>query len=189
MAWRVRTLVDVMQMETGAVLDPFNRVHVMEMADRPLFGPSIMRRPGPLQGWFDLWNEAERIRPVLIVIDPVLSAFAGDATEATSVGEFLIKLGLKAGAIGKGAGVLVVAHSTKTVRKDANDLNPFDSGQVAGTTYWTDAVRGVLTMTWRVGGEADERMLSIAKANYGPSRIVTAIDPIRSCSNAIVGFK
>lgn len=166
-----------------------HRVHVLRMAGRPLFGPAAGElygaRPGPLPGWWDVWDEAKRIGARLVVIDPALSAYVGDANAAAPVRDFM-------GALTEAAetarcGVLLVAHSRKDARsKDKPD--PFDAGHVAGSTHWTDAARGALTLTWEADAEAGSRVLAVAKANYGPSRILTAVDAVRSPHGEIVGF-
>ena len=36
-------------------------------------------RPEPMRGWVHLWAAADIIRPALVVIDPALDAYTGDA--------------------------------------------------------------------------------------------------------------
>ena len=163
------------------------RVHVLHMAGRALFGPAAGElygaRPGTLPGWAHVWDEAARIGARLVVIDPALSAYVGDANAAAPVRDFYSALTEAAEAAR--CGVLLVAHS----RKDARGKpDPFDPGNVAGSTHWTDAARGVLTLTWKNDAETGSRVLAVAKANYGPSRILTAVDPVRSQHGEIVGF-
>ena len=58
------------------------RFHVLPMRARPLYGPAAREsgtglynaRPERLDGWEDLWEAAAAIRPVVIVVDPALSA-------------------------------------------------------------------------------------------------------------------
>ena len=163
------------------------RVHVLNMNARPLFGPApgdlYGARPGPLDGWADVWDEAKRIGARLVVIDPALSAYVGDANAAAPVRDFIGALTEAAEAAR--CGVLMVAHS----RKDARTRpDPFDAGNVAGSTHWTDAARGALTLTWEADAEAGARVLAVSKANYGPARILAAVDPVRSPHGEIVGF-
>lgn len=103
--------------------------------------------------------------------------------------EFLTALSREAERIG--AGVLLVAHSNKTVRGNDND-DPFGAGLVSGSTAWHDGVRGVLTMTWE--NETGTRRLAIAKANYGETRHVCELVKIEAETRgrnkgAIVGFE
>lgn len=171
------------------------RVHLLSMTGRPLFGPKddIGAVVGKTSGWHDLWREAERIKPRLVIIDPALSAFAGEPNAATPVREFIGAVSEEAGRIG--AGVLIVAHSTKAARGTPDKPpDPYDPGQVGGTAAWTDGARAALTMTWQGKGDARYRCLAVAKSNYGPSRIWCEAVPIRAgklhgeAKGAIVGF-
>jgi len=185
-AWRSRCLAGHLSL-TAPDLE---RVHVLDLAGRPLFGPtgnrpSYNERPGKLPGWFDLWREARRIRPRLVVVDPALCAYVGEANAAAPVREFLQSVAVEAARLD--CGVLLVAHSRKDARSRNQNPDPFDPGQVSGSTAWSDGVRGVLTMTW--GEKKGERVLAVSKANYGPSRIQTVVEPYRHPSGAIVGFQ
>ena len=184
--WRLRKLAG----EGGIGKSALDRVHLLDLAGRPLFGPSdagrgalYNARPEPLAGWSDLWREAARIGPRLVVIDPALSAFVGEPNAAAPVTEFLVTLACEAKK--SGCGVLLLAHSTKAARAEKAD--PFDPGHVSGTAAWTDRVRGVLAFTW--GKEQGERVLAVSKANYGPARIQIGLEPIRDSREGIVGFK
>ena len=95
---------------------------------------------------------------------------------------------------------LLLAHSTKSARRqrEKDSYEPFDPGQVSGSSQWTDGARGAMTLTWRpgdYGGVPGERMLSIAKANYGRAHVVVPVEAVRAGSkdeeteNANVGFK
>ena len=166
------------------------RVHILNLAGRALFGPAAGElygaRPGPLPGWADVWDEAERIGARLVVIDPALCAYVGDANAAAPVRDFMGALAEAAEAAR--CGVLMIAHSRKDARKGNKDPDPFDPGNVAGSTHWTDAARGALTLTWENEAEAGARVLAVSKANYGPARILAAVDPVRSPRGEIVGF-
>lgn len=152
----------------GNATKAMSQVHVLDFVGYPLFGPVEQHgahyntRPGPLPGWTDLWRAADKLNPSLIVIDPALSAFVGDAAGVAPVREFLDALVGEARE--RSLGVLMIAHSTKSARQ-AQNSDPYDPGLVAGSAAWIDGVRGVLTMQ-REGGE---RALRIAKANYGPA--------------------
>ena len=152
----------------GSATRAMARVHVLDFVGYPLFGPverhgaHYNTRPGPLAGWTDLWRAADKVKPRLVIIDPALSAFVGDAIGVAPVREFLDALVGEARE--RSLGVLVIAHSTKSARQ-AQNSDPYDPGLVAGSAAWLDGVRGVLTMQ----REDDERALRIAKANYGPA--------------------
>ncbi|MDD9987380.1 MAG: AAA family ATPase [Spirochaetaceae bacterium] len=167
------------------------RLHILNMAGRALFGPAAgdlyAARPGPLPGWAELWDEVKRIGARLVVIDPALSAYVGDANSAAPVRDFMGVLA-EAAEVAR-CGVLIVAHSRKDARgRNNRPPDPFDPGNVAGSTHWTDAARGALTLTWDSDAEAGARVLAVAKANYGPSHILASVDPVRSPHGEIVGF-
>ena len=179
----------------GSELD---RVHVLNMAGRPLFGPVggdggvafYNARPGPLGGWDDLWSEAERIGARVVVVDPALCAYVGDANAAAPVREFMAAVTEQATAAR--CGVLLVAHSNKAARARNGNAHPdpFDPGNVAGSTHWTDAARGVLSLTFDpdTDARADALTLAVCKANYGPARIRVDAHPVRNRHGEIVGF-
>ena len=189
-------------------VDPqtLSRVHVLDMEGRPLFGPAEPKprrddrgeiieagraglynaRPEPLAGWFDLWREVARIKPVLVIVDPALAAYVGDASGAAPVREFITALLLKARE--HRCGVLVVAHSTKAAR--GQDTDPLDPGAVSGSAAWFDAARGVMVMQFAKDSPPDVgiRTLSLPKVNYGHGRIGCSMAPERLHGGAIVGF-
>lgn len=200
-AWRARMLAG--QPWSGITPKALQHVHVLCMTGRPLFGPLdgdnrtplYNARPGPLEGWRDLWSAADGIRPKLIVIDPALAAYVGDSNAAAPVREFIGALAHAANTIG--AGVLLVAHSAKAARgSQKTKPDPYDPGQVGGSAAWTDGARAALSMTWQ-GGDDDGpsfRCLAISKANYGPAKIWCEATPIRAgrvarAPRAIVGFR
>lgn len=192
-AWRLRKLAGILDAGGGrSASEALKRVHVLDLAGRPLFGPRddgrgalYGARPERLAGWWDFWREADRIKPRLVVVDPALSAYVGEPNAAAPVTEFLVALASEAKA--RGVGVLLAAHSTKAARKGKGEApDPFEPGQVAGTAAWTDRARGVLSFTWGKGAGA--RVLAIPKANYGPARIQIGLEPIRDRRQGIVGF-
>ena len=199
-AWRMRQLAGIHDAgnTTAPASAALQRVHLLDLGGRPLFGPTeadgraalYNARPGPLAGWVDLWREAELIRPKIIVVDPALSGFVGEANAVAPVSEFLVSLARAAKDIG--AGILIVAHSTKATRSPSKGADPFDPGQVSGSSAWTDRARAALSFTW--GENAGDRVLAVSKSNYGPARIRIGLDPIRARpfgagKGAIVGFK
>ena len=165
-------------------------VYVLSMTGHPLYGPHPVdgsrynAAPVPLSGWQALRNTIEDINPRLVVIDPVAAAFAGDSNAAAQVRGFLGELSLLAEE--HHTGVLLVAHSTKAVRGQKQDF--YDPGKVAGSSHWTDGVRGVLTLQWLPGGASGERCLAIPKSNWGPSRIWAKVEPVQAENGQIVGI-
>ena len=171
------------------------RAHVLDLAGKPVFGPAesggrvgfYNQRPGRLSGWDDLWAAAREVRPRLIVIDPALAAYVGEPNGAAPVREFLAAVSKEARAIG--AGVLIVAHSRKDVRGQRSEADdPFDAGHVAGSGAWHDGARAVMTQTWDNARGQGFRRLALAKANYGPAKMVATMDAVRAGGGAIVGF-
>ena len=159
--------------------DPAYQLFVMDMTGFPLFGPPAdglyNARPRCLPGWDMMVQNLEgekRIR--LVIIDPALSAFVGNANEAAAVREFTSALTLLAKQYR--CGILLIAHSNKESRKTNGNYDPFSPAQIGGSTHWTDSVRGVLTMQW--GNQQGERVLAIAKSNWGPSRLVCRLDKV-----------
>ena len=194
--WRARCLTGQITNDDISQQQTLSRVHVLNLAGRPLFGPRddggrYNERPGRLAGWWDLWSEARRIKPRLIVIDPALAAYVGEANAAAPVREFLTALATEAAQLN--TGVLLLAHSNKAARSSKHQKpkpeDLLDPGQVGGSTAWTDGVRGVLAMAWKPEGTAGERVLTVTKANYGPARLACDLDAIRHEKGAIVGFR
>ena len=195
-AWRARCLIGTLTNDAISQQQTLRRVHVLDLAGRALFGPRddggrYNERPGRLAGWWDLWSEARRIKPRLIVIDPALAAYVGEANAPAPVREFLTALATEAAELN--TGVLLLAHSNKAARRTGSQQKPkpedlLDPGHVGGSTAWTDGVRGVLAMAWKPGGDAGERALTITKANYGPARLTCDLNAIRHEKSAIVGF-
>ncbi len=167
------------------------RVGLVSMRRWPLYGPvgdrgSYNTVPGRLDGWHHLWRVVDEAKPILIIVDPALTAFVGEANSPTQVMAFLDALSSEAGK--RKAGVLLLAHSTKSAR--AVKVDPFHPGMVSGTGAWTDHVRGVLTMgeyehtipgsgKSEQGSKDDDKVylpvLRVNKANWGPSRLTVAI--------------
>lgn len=146
--------------------DAMRGVHVLNLSGWPLFGPAagdpLTARPGPLPGWSALWDAVDQTGARVVVVDPALCAYVGEANSAAPVREFLTALTAAAGA--RGAGVLLIAHSTKAARSGVAPVSVYDAGHVGGSTHWTDGARAALTLTRRDGGSS--LVLAIAKANY-----------------------
>ena len=157
--------------------DAMRHVHLLPMS-APVFGPAdrpgggaglYNARPEPLPDWAVLWRAVAAVSARYVILDPVLSAFAGESNAAAPVREFLSALGREATA--RSCGVLLVAHSTKETRRGnrADDPpDPFTPGMVGGSSHWTDGVRGALTLTPDPTDRA-RPVLAVAKANWGPA--------------------
>ena len=148
------------------------RVHVLDLAGWPLFGPqeSYNARPQRLPGWWVLEREAARVKPRLLVIDPALAAYVGDQNQAAPVREFVDALSRLSEY--HQAAVLLVCHSAKAARKDKD--GPFAPGLVSGSAAWHDAARASLTLT-RNPEDSGCWRLAISKCNYGPSLILAEL--------------
>ena len=201
--WRIEAAAAMLAKE-GISEDATSRVHLLDLAGAALYGPGergegsaglYNARPEPLQGWFDLWAAVKAIGPRLVVIDPALASFVGNSNEAAQVREYLSALTVAADK--HGCAVLLVAHSTKSARKgDGNKPpDPFDPGQVGGSAAWTDGVRSALVLDWDDDRGPGERRLSVAKSNYGPSRVTMPLEAVtvgkddKAHGGAVVGFK
>ena len=174
----------------------YERFHVLEMRARPLYGPGVGGsynvRPDRLPGWADLWEAAAAIRPVVVVVDPALSAYVGNSNDAAPVREFLDAMRREAEDVG--CGLILAAHSIKSARRTRGNEkpDPFDVGQVGGSAAWVDQPRGVLSLT-RSPGKGDGRTLAIVKANYGPAVRLLDLTPTHkgerdSHQGALSGF-
>lgn len=146
-------------------------VHIADMSRDgrwALYGPGkrgeaaglYNARPERLDGFGAMVDAIAAVEPALVVIDPVLAAYVGDADKPAAVREFLAAL---RGAAGR-AGVLCLAHSTKAGR----NADPLDGGAIGGSAAWTDAVRGAMSMRYDADGA---REIWVLKANYGPARM------------------
>ena len=190
-AWRCRAYWRAVQ---GAG-NPLQHVHVTTPGGA-LFGPQATdsgaelynARPDRLAAWHGLEHAIEAVQPVLVVIDPALEAYAADQNNGSAVREFLRALRQLAGRYQ--IGILLVAHSSKSARAKGQQDDPFRVGQIAGSSHWVDGCRSAVALDWSPGGDDPfrGRRLACIKANYGPSRLVCEVDPIRAESGSIVGF-
>ena len=211
LTWKLRELAkrwDKDSVDNGRFTDALQRVAVVSMRGWPLYGPvgeraSYNSVPGTLAGWHHLWKLVDEAKPILVIIDPLLAAFVGDANSPAQAMSLLDAVSTEVAK--REAGVLQVTHSTKTSRSDKAD--PFHPGMVSGTGAWTDHVRGVLTMgehKRKVSGsgrpergkqddeeEEEEKMLvlRVYKANWGPQRITVRLNPVTAeGSSTPLGF-
>ena len=190
-AWAARSLAGHLDDgQRGAASEALGRVYVMGMRGRALFGPAAgdlyNARPSPLPALAQVASNAERLAPTLIVVDPALSAYVGESNAAAPVRDFMAALEDLAAPIG--AGVLLLAHSNKAARARTGNQkpDPFDAGQVGGSTHWVDGARAALSLTVEAEGR---RRLAVLKSNYGSSFISIPLDPITHRSGAIIGFQ
>ena len=129
-------------------------------------------------------NLARTIKPALIIIDPAMCAYVGEANNPAAVSEFLLMLRELARECG--CGVILVTHSTKAARGNGRKAaNPTDPGQVAGSGSWTDRARCAMTLT---NGPEGVPMLAVSKANYGPQKIWIPLTPTLDQERVPIGF-
>lgn len=174
--WKLDRLIGTLDEDTAAAARAgLAHVHFLDMANRPLYGPppgfGYNHRPEPLEGWWDLRRAVTSLRPVLTIIDPALSAYVGEPNAAAAVREFISAL--IALASETQSGVLILAHSTKAARQSSD---PFDPGHIGGSAAWSDGVRGVMVMA---RDEDRNRVLRVAKANYGLAYVQMLLEAIR----------
>ena len=204
--WRLRELVKVWgQEQYGPAL---GRVHLLDMKGLPLYGQGLgsngqtappTTAPVALAGWTHLCKAVEQVTPLLVVVDPALGAYSGNANDGNHVRVFLDALS----DLGKekGFGTIVVAHSTKASRgaRQRNEAaDPFDPGMIGGSSHWMDRPRGALTLTWDDERGWGRRRLGVAKSNYGLGKVLLSLDTIRAVEEgkkpdpekgAIIGFE
>ena len=114
--------------------------------------------------WDALWQAVARIGASLVMIDPASAALEGATNDSGPVRRFMDELRRKAET--SGAGVLVVAHDTKSARNEAKAGGDPGAGAVAGSAAWFDACRGVLYLR-PDSVDRDRWLLECTKANYG----------------------
>ena len=114
--------------------------------------------------WTALWQAVARIGASLVIIDPASAALEGATNDSGPVRRFMDELRRKAET--SGAGVLVVAHDTKSARNEAKAGGDPGAGAVAGSAAWFDACRGVLYLR-PDPVDRDRWLLECTKANYG----------------------
>ena len=112
-----------------------------------------------------LWAAIGRMnpKPSLVIIDPASVALADvSVSESGPVRAFIASLMAESRKLG--AGVLVIAHSTKADR-DSRASGQYDgAGVVAGSAAWFDAARGCLVLDTYKAGDA---ILQCFKSNHG----------------------
>ena len=173
--------------ERGATLaDGLDRLHLLDLAGWPLYGPpagaGYSAPPEAAGGWAPLWSAVEATGARLVIVDPALAAFTGESNAAGPVRAFI---GALAGEAAKRrAAVLLIAHSSKFARREGD---PYDPGQIGGSSHWTDGARGALSLS-RAADNPDRHRLAVVKANYGPSMVSADLTTCRTPGGALVGL-
>jgi RecA-family ATPase len=126
--------------------------------------------------WRGLVAVVERYRPCLVIIDTLADVFAGNENVRTEARQFI---GLLRGlAIRFDLAVLLLGHPSLTGLKDGTGTS--------GSTGWNNSVRSRLyleTIKDEKGRQidADIRVLSVKKLNYGPADIELRLRWSRGC--------
>ena len=176
--------------DSGPFHDAAGDVHVLDMMEYPLFGPTVRgpsaglynARPGRLVGWESFEHAVKLVGARLVIVDPVLCAYVGESSSVPAVRDFLAALTSLARA--HRLGIILIAHATKSARKSGD---PLDVGQIGGTDHWSSGVRGTLVLSHdesRAGG----RLLACPKANRGPDQILIPVDGIRGSEGEYLGL-
>ena len=173
--------------ERGAHLDDgLDRLHLLDLAGWPLYGPpagfGYSAPPEAAGGWSPLWAAVDATGARLVIVDPALAAFTGESNAAGPVRAFIGALAREAAK--RRAAVLLIAHSSKQARRDGD---PYDPGQIGGSSHWTDGARGALSLS-RYQDDPDRHRLACVKANYGPSMVSTDLTTCRTTGGALVGL-
>ena len=166
--------------------DGLDRMHLLDLAGWPLYGPpaglGYSAPPTAADGWAPLWSAVEATGARLVIVDPALAAFTGESNAAGPVRAFIGALA--AASAKRRAAVLLIAHSSKAARRDGD---PYDPGQIGGSSHWTDGARGALSLS-RAADTPDRHRLAVVKANYGPSMVSTDLSTCRTRGGALVGL-
>ena len=123
---------------------------------------------GPTEAFAALAADIATVRPRLVIIDPALCAVYCAPSDAATVRAFVTTV---ARLVGPNAAVLIVAHSTKEARTNAEG----GPGVVSGSAAWYDAARLVINAhrprdaKGRIVQDAHRQhvLLDAVKANLG----------------------
>ena len=123
---------------------------------------------GPTEAFAALAADIATVRPRLVIIDPALCAVLCAPSDAATVRAFVATV---ARLVGPNAAVLIVAHSTKEARANAEG----GPGVVSGSAAWYDAARLVINAhrprdaKGRIVQDAHRQhvLLDAVKANLG----------------------
>lgn len=164
----VHRRLEAITLDYGVQLADLSGLKVLDMTGRD----SILAaadRAGRLQAtalWGELQSLISQWEPVLIAIDNLADVFAGEENSRPHARQFVSQL---QGCAGRhDAAVLLIGHPS---------LAGIASGSgSSGSTAWNNSVRSRLYLTRPGAGEdgpatPDVRVLTVKKANYGPSSI------------------
>jgi len=155
----------------------------LSLENLPLFGdaPGAHAKDPPvrLSGWTVLERAVEKSKPAMVVIDSAGAVFLSESNSLAAVRMFLAAL--TEFARRHDLGILLVAHPNKAARYAKRDKRADSPDAVAGSTAWVDGARGVLTFTWddtdTTLGVTRGRLLTVNKANWGPSGLQLSVRP------------
>ena len=160
--WRLR---EIAKWRAGGGVVDSDRLS-FACVDRPLFQVSAGDRrdalPVATSTYAGLWKRVGEVGARVVIVDPAALALECPGFDPAPVGRFMSRL--RADALDHGAGVLLVAHSTKAARGKAADDD--DPGVVSGSASWWDRARCVLVL--KREGDGVWR-LRVAKSNYAKS--------------------
>lgn len=140
-------------------------------------------------GWDVLTDLLSTVRPSLVFLDAATGITGGaDMNSGSVVSTVLRDLALLSETTG--AGIVVIAHDTKSGRSAVKDGELPGAQAIAGSAQWHDRARGVLYL-WTgpsLGGvrieDADgtrqQRVLCALKCNHGPGRFGVEVVPAAS---------
>ena len=169
------------------LVDGLDRLHLLDLAGWPLYGPAdgmgYSAPPSAAGGWAPLWAAVEATGARLVIVDPALAAFTGESNAAGPVRAFIGALAAEAAR--RRAAVLLIAHSSKAGR--GADARIYDPAQVGGSTHWTDGARGAMSLSRSDDAPGDHR-LAVVKANYGPSPLSIGLSMHWTAGGALVGL-
>ena len=140
-------------------------VHVIDPAV-PLYEADPDKRLGirPALGWTALWTAVEKVRPSLVIVDPLSAALEGvSVNEGGAVRRFMAAAADASDRFN--VGLMFVAHDTKAARAETRRGGDPGAGAVAGSGVWFDAARAVIYLFMH--NATGERMLQALKVNNG----------------------
>jgi RecA-family ATPase len=112
--------------------------------------------------------DAERIKPKLIVVDPVADVFGGDEINRAQTRMFITLM----------RGLAISAEAAVILSSHPSNLGIQSESGLSGSTAWHNSVRARMYFQKNPDGEASSRVLEVKKNNYGPvsARIVVEWD-------------
>ena len=207
MEWRARRIATWLDKNSNLTGEPY-----MSAAKNPdrlrlycpdyaaaLFEVSLGARPGSPEAlphesawWPHLWQDLRKMKPRLIVVDPVALAFAVDGYGAVGVGRFIGAIRRELAALEKPCGALLVAHTSRAGRRKQRD--EADAAPM-GSVAWTDRPRSVLHLEPKRKDDDSEThhgglfRLRLLKANYARRGTLATLEQMRDRQNRPVAFR